>query len=291
VDLSTIITAAATIAAPFFIYIFAKFLKSESRKRLSKIRVKRINHENDPDLEKALDFYCDADFIPANERDDRGEIVRWIREIRDETEQGIAALIDYFLIAKGKGNICGILYAHYYLKSKMLFISYLIASTKYSERKDKIRGISSELLRYIKKRFKKELKDCRGIVFELRLDKHFESKSALFSGFAQQLEIPIRRIMINYVQPKVSLWNGSGIEEMAIYYGRIGRIFDREYLPRGEVIEILDFLYDEIYGDQFSTIESKDRQYKDHLRELYNKTILQLPENVPIKEVRSIPIN
>ena len=88
-----------------------------------RLRIRRIEKPNDPDLEAALDL--EHRHFGANVGEDIDDVRRWLRELREEKRKRINKWDEYRIILKHKGDVIATLYTSYCLKTKLLFLSYI----------------------------------------------------------------------------------------------------------------------------------------------------------------------
>lgn len=262
-------------------------LEKYKRWKRQQIEVKQITVADDPDLVPALELFEKA--IPENQRDMPEDIVRWLGEIQEETREGRCRWADYLLVARLERAVVGFLYAHYDLDTGLLLISYLVV--------DKLaRGArggraSAALLGHLLGQLRRRQKKCHGIVFELEYaggkskekDRERRARMHRFRGLAQTKGITVKEIQMDYRQPKLSLWEpGRREERQHLMFGRMNPPHLSNLAPRREVENVLDFVYNHIYGDQFADEPARDTEYRQYLKGLYQKCVAGLPENVPL---------
>lgn len=283
--LSAIFGAIAAIAAIVAVLIPLIYNKIKSRTR-TLIKVKRIQSTDDPDLLQALELYSRN--IPNNERDNPENIVRWLQEIQIETMAGKCKLKDYFLITKVREKVCGLLYAQYYPHSRLMFISYMVVDRDIPEAR--WCAASNALLRYLSHELHKTLKNCEGIVFELEYPKKEKKREQIltcrarirhFCALARMQNIVVKKIKIDYRQPKLSLWeNRYSEEKQALMYGRTRPPHIATTIPRDEVVKVLSFFYNDIYGDHFEDDPIRNTKFRHYLKKLYETMIRDLPDDI-----------
>lgn len=248
------------------------------------IRVRMIKEHRDPNLDLALDLltFRRRHQIPANERDDAEDIRRWVREVEEETRIGRCNLKDYFLVAKLKDKVLGFMYAHFYPRRGLAFISYIVNNPALAEGRN--REVTRKLVARLKRELTKKAKGCQGILFELQIDEETRSKNSRAEDFrqlARKEDVVLKEIRINYLQPKLSLWDTTCEEErLHLMYARIQQPYLVGSIPKDEIEKILEFIYSDIYGDQFEDDSKKNAEYRKYLEDLYTSTVARLPETV-----------
>lgn len=258
--------------------------------------VRWIKRADDPDLQPALHLLRTPPegaryWLAANQLDSDVEMVRWLQEVEHETREHRCRLIDYLIVSKLKTRrdtkICGVLYCHYYTDHKLMFISYIVVDSSIREARDG--RAAGEMLQFLLRRRKKELKDMEGIVFELESPgngkKHDEclGRWRRFQSLAQQQGIVVKRIDINYLQPQLSKWDDSYREErQLLMYGRTQPPPLGDKVRRDEVERVLSFTYRAVYGDCFEDHPAKDQEYRSYLDGLYAKSVAALKDEVSL---------
>lgn len=252
------------------------------------ICIKKVKSPDEPDLLVALEKFYQV--IPENELDPPETIVRWIQEVYDETKEGKCKLKDCFLIAKIKRKICGILYCQYYPDSRFFFISYIAIDKNMKLARECY--VSTAMIKYFTKHFKKEFKESEGIIFELEYPKSNEksrestclARKRRFFTIARMQNLAVKEIDIKYLQPKLTLWGDDYKEEKQfLMYARTRKPHLPDLISIQEVKKILQFVYLEIYGDHFENDPSKDKEYRKYLENLYKKVVSDLPEKIICK--------
>jgi transcriptional regulator with XRE-family HTH domain len=240
-----------------------------------KIEVRRIEDPSDPDLPPALDLYCER--IPDHLLREPDDIVRWLKEDLEAKREGTATVEDYFLIAKMRGEVCGLLYSHYYLRRRMMIIIVSkegVPGTHHS-------AISRALLEYLLRELSETLE---GVVAELESEEK-KSRMRLFRWWARINDVTIGEIKIDYLQPKLSLWDEDEQEEkLMLIYGRTRPPYLSipGMIPRSEVANVLDLIYNDSYGEAFEDDPVRDAEYRRYLKQLYERIVATLPEEVQV---------
>ena len=263
---------------------FSKFIRWIQRKEKNPyaFKVKHIKDIGGADLSAALDLY-EGRFLEYDsaQMDSKEDIIRWLSEANNKKQQ--ERLREDFFIATRKGRVVGGLYTQYYKKSRYLFISYLFV------KKGGDGPIGLHLAKYLKNFVKKELKECKGVLFEsisestgnklTKKDGHIRH----FRFIARQIGFKARQVVINYLQPKLSLWDGDSKERnLALLYVSLDDFQSSEFLPRSEVENILNFIYEDLYGDCFAYDESKDTEYRAYLKILSQRVMSVLPDQIQL---------
>lgn len=276
--------AASAVGIALGISRFVGWIRRK-RKRPHSIEIKHIRNVDDPDLTAALALY-DERIEDTNQKDGQDDIVRWLKESKSKGER--ARLREDFLVATRDGRVVGGLYAQYYSNWRLLFVSYLFVRKGVA--KDLEGTIAFHLVKYLRNLMGRKMKKCQGVLFEVEPKEDDRKGRAnkngrinLFRSMANQLGLKARQLEVNYLQPKLSLWDGTSEERrLVLLYVRLKEFPLTEWVPRDEVKRILSFVYEDLYGDCYMDSERKNQEYRDYLRNLYSKVTKDLPEQVPL---------
>ncbi|HKZ82845.1 MAG TPA: hypothetical protein VJ793_04220 [Anaerolineae bacterium] len=252
-------------------------------RRSQQVVVTRVVGPLGEDLVGALDLYERR--LPENERDSIDNIVRWQAEFEAGVKDNRTKFDDYLLIAKCGGQVCGLLYAQYYHRTRLLLVSYLISDDRIPQKHRIVPAIRKKLATILKT----ELAACAGIVFELehpdfsKRPRRCRGRQRLFTALALEMGMVVKRLGIDYKQPRLSLWDPSYSEEpqVLMYARRRAPALD-DSIPKGEVVHILDTLYNSWYGDCYEDNTERDSEYRAYLRSLFQNTVSQMPDRVPL---------
>lgn len=271
--------------------ILSKPLGRFVRRRLGSrdnVEIRRITSAKDQDIFQLIALY--ENNFPANERDDFETIIRWLEEVEAETLEGRCKLIDLFLVAKVGSRVIGWCYAHYYVASQFLFVSFLVVDREMTEAR---RGSATyKLLEFIAEELKrKQLRRCRGIIFEVEHpqavpeERQREAAARIrhFAALARAHGWIARTLQLNYLQPRLDIWSGQFQEQpLALMYIRTrGRQLSRD-ISRKEAKAIVGFIYNEVYGDHFEDDRQRDREFRTYLRQLHAQVTDDLPQRVAV---------
>src|SRR6266516_13539 len=189
------------LISALIIYIVARIWYILSRK--DKLHIKRLISPKDKDVSKLVEVY--EDLIDANSISPQADIKRWLDEYEKSRKDPKHTLEEYWLVAKLADRIVGFLFFQYYLDSKFLFISYFGADKSFL--KD-TRVTSDAILAEFRKRLNKELKECRGIIYETEsADGNLAERARIrkFKSYAKKLGFKAYEIGIDYMTPKLSI--------------------------------------------------------------------------------------
>ncbi len=272
----------------------------------SRVIVRKMVISHGRERESALQLFRNR--FPDNQRDNFENIVRWQQECERECQGNGERWLDYLLVAKTAGKVCGIFYGQYGRISRLLFVSYIASDKRLAHPGD----VMDAFGKYLKRLFRRELKKCTGLIFELELpddghgkrrgqerqlqrgdrrsgykthsqERHWRSgREELFRSVLRHQGIIIKRIGIKYRQPRLSLWDSKAKEEpQLLMYGRTQPPPVGSSLPKNEVVKIVNALYNEWYGDSYEDDAIRDVEYRAYLQGLYREMVAPLPNEVP----------
>jgi hypothetical protein len=251
----------------------------------SNLTVRRVLSPDDADLPEAYDLYCEG-IDNENECDSFAEIQRWLAEAEEERLAGTAKLDEYLLIAKLGTRVCGFFYGQYYPSHQMFLVGYLVIDP---QTLDSRRTTSIGIIEHLVCILKADHPECAGVVFEIALEPQKDprvrtAKEKLFAVHARTAaKIVVKRLEVEYRQPKLSLWDPSLTEERQhLIYGRFSGPPLAGYVSKQEASHVLDAVYNCWYADYFLNDESKDAEYRRYVQGMYEDTVSSLPAQVPL---------
>lgn len=233
------------------------------------VTVARIHNPEDAEVWQALRLYERR--IPATERDEPDDIVRWLQEVKDETKRGVCKLDDYFLVAHAGRDLAGFAYIQFYPATSLGFFSYLVVDDRVPEAR--YCNVTTELLREAR-RLLTHSRRCHAVIIEvdepaaLRGPRGREAAARIrhFKALARMVDCPLKSVSINYLQPKLALGDSMSAElKMRLMYAPLGANREPRRLHKRDVLDILDFLALCIYGDHFEHSLEQDRAYREYL--------------------------
>jgi hypothetical protein len=247
-----------------------------------RLRVRRITDPNDRDLERAFELYRRR--IPAyGVRDSTDDIIRWLREIREEHARGDFTLIQYLLVAMKGRCVDGFFYADYYPRTGLLLVAYLAANDETVDGRERA---TRAIGRFLKRALRRSLRDCRGIVFELEQPTpdtrdDWLARFRTFQRLARPFGITIKRLAVPYVQPRLSIWDDAYDElPQYLFYARTRPPPLGDTVPKQEVEKVLDTLYNVWYASSYEDEPERDTEYRAYLRRVFTRISSSLPAEV-----------
>jgi hypothetical protein len=253
--------------------------------RSSSLTVRRVLSPDDADLPEAYDLYC-VGIDNENECDSFTDIQRWLEEAEEGRQKGTAKLDEYLLIAKIDDKVCGFFYGQYYFSHQLFLVGYLVLDhTSLDSRRVTSIGIIEHLVRILKT----DHPACAGVVFEIALEPEKDprirtAREKLFAVHARTAaRLVLKRLEIEYRQPKLSLWDPSLTEERQhLVYGRFTEPPLPGHVSKQEATHVLDAVYNCWYGDCYLDDASKDAEYRQYVRAIYDDIVSSLPAQVPL---------
>jgi hypothetical protein len=283
---AAIIGAIAVLAAAVLPKIVERIQERRRDTSLRSVSVARIQHHADPDVFRALRLYERR--IPATERDDLDNIVRWLQEVQDESRRGVCKLEDYFLVARAGGDLAGFAYIQSYPTASLAFFSYMVVDDFVPEAR--YCRVSTELLQQTHRLLARSGR-CRAVVLEvdeptvLRGPRARQAAARIrhFKALARMAGCPLKSLSIDYYQPRLAVGQSGEAEvQMRLMYSPFHAARDPRRLHRRDVAEILDFLATCIYGDHFEHNLELDRAYREYLNDWKARMIQAVPEVVEL---------
>jgi hypothetical protein len=256
------------------------------RTRLTTHLIEDFRHN---DLEHAFDLYTQR--IPADERFEPTDIIRWLRQSQQQAKDRTNASGDYFLTAKSGRRVCGFILFHYYYKERLAFFAYFaVAKGKHlSDGHDlAARSLMAQANRLFSKR--RELMNCEGFVLEVDDPRRAESKKVAterlarirrFCMLAEAQGFTLRAFDIDYKQPRLNHINDNSSEKtMLLMYARNGSQLSKSSVALREVRKLLKFIYLTVYPESYSEIDEENKVYRLYLKNLYSQEAEALSQPV-----------
>ena len=191
--------------------IIDDWLNSKQRVWLNPVVTHIVRDPRDPDLARALELY--AKKIPEDQRCSEDDMIRWVGENAEKRRLGIAALTDWFIVAKVRHRVCGFLLFHYSNIANLALIAYMVVGNTPGAQ---VNAVSTALGAKVRKLLQreKELKECRGFVIEVEDPrkenngrKRIEALARIrrFCTLAETQQLTLRALDFDYKQPLLSL--------------------------------------------------------------------------------------
>ncbi len=237
-------------------------------------------------LSDALDIYEHEERIPYEEKDSSGDIVRWLREVRDETRLGNCKLDDFFLVARTTTRALGMAYAHLYPSVEMAFFSYFVVLKSDSASVGHLTSesrVSNRLLDELSVQLMRTQK-CKAVVTEVdepdiindeAPKKIAKARIKILRRLASRQNMLLYSIRIPYRQPILDIEDidDPSAQEKPL---RLMIVLPQTYvngriMARHQLREVLDFLAEFIYGDQYEDDDENDAKYRAYLKKWKEK--------------------
>ena len=257
------------------------------RTLLNPVVVKLVRDTDDPDLDAALDLY--AKRIPDDQRFESADIVRWIREDGIARRTSPGAPTDWFVVAKMRRRVCGLILLHYYPSTQLALFAYMVVANTPGVQFDAVSGtLSSSISRLLAKR--KELRGYKGFVLEVEdprkekaQRKQTESLARVrrFCTLAEMQGFSLRAFDIDYKQPRLSLDDAKSVERpMLLLSARNRQGASSTDVQRDEVKEVLSFIYTNVYPEGYSSDLAENQAYREYCTALRDREVAALPDKV-----------
>jgi hypothetical protein len=284
--LVALIGATATIVATSITLLVQARRQRKKALKGRKVKVGRITDPGAPDVAVALRLFERC--IPSEERDSPDDIVRWLVEVQGETREGICKLSDFFLVAHVGDRLAGFAYLQFYPSFSLGYFSYLVIDTDISEAREC--HVSTALLQNAHRLLFKGKLDCKGIILEVDepavLDGKDKARAAArirhFQTLSRQLGFPLKTVSLGYLQPCLSIDANSEGYPMRLMYAVRDPSTEPSRITKKEMIQILRFLSDAIYGDHFAHRVDWDQKYRSYLASWREKLVQGIGEVVDL---------
>jgi len=141
-----------------------------------------------------------------------------------------------------------------------------------------------------------EMKDCKGIVLEVQapspkidFQENSERKARirLFKETAKRLNYRMYEVGIDYLQPQMEIGSEDEFEEekMVLLYAPVkDTVPYNKKISKDKVLEILTFIYLQIYRPTFRHEPEKDYEYQVYLNSLLRDYDSNLPKLISLKD-------
>jgi hypothetical protein len=208
-------------------------------------RPRRITKHKDKDLEGFFEIY--EHLIPDNERESLVEITRFIKENEEDRQNKNLKYEEFFIIAKIRQRVVAFLYFTYYHTTKYAFINYLGVDKQVDNAR---KSASAIIIKKLKSLLNRSLKECKGIIFEIdkpnstltqRQRRRRQARRDRFEHYAQDNELKVYELPIEYIQPKLSAKDRTEYseEDMLLMYVPIANKPIHDKIPKQEMMDIL----------------------------------------------------
>lgn len=250
------------------------------------VTVERVIDANAPSVLPALNLFSRR--IPEDERFPAEDIIRWLIEDQQQDKGSAIQSRECFLIARTQTRVCGFLLMHYYFRHRLAFLAYLVTEKEIRLERGKI---AARILEYMSQLLEHddELKECEEFMLEVddprhatteRIRRHRTARIELFCAIAQARGFKLRALDINYRQPLLHIPEPGdrGREQPMLLMYASKKVAPE--LPVDKVVQLLRFVYLELYPNGFSTIPKENELYCAYLEDFCAKQIARLPLKV-----------
>ncbi len=239
----------------------------------------------DPDLRVALALYNKS--FPEDQRCDEADMVRWVREdARHRKQLKYPDLTDWYIVAKYKRVVCGLVVFHYSRLSGLGLIAYMVTEKKPGLAANDISAaLGARVARLFRRR--RELRGCKGFVVEVEDPREASTKRKRderlarirrFCTLAETQELSLRAFEFDYKQPRLSLERDDAERRMLLLSARYQGNTNEILSARTEAIECLKFVLTEIYPDGYDIDLQQCEAYRKYCAELMQREVASLPD-------------
>ncbi|MBV6449680.1 MAG: hypothetical protein MHPDNHAH_00392 [Anaerolineales bacterium] len=260
-------------------------------KSRTSIRVKRIKKSSDKDVEGFIYLY--NKLIDESVRIDSAEIIRWVDEDRVLRKLETHNYLHYLLVGKLKGEVVSFLKTMYSRDSRYMFIAYYGIETE-NETARKL--AAPAMMKSLAKLIRSEMKECKGVICEVEApapgldyseNQKRKARIKLFKETARRLNYRLFEIVIEYLQPQMEVDEDSDFQEekMILLYAPVTdpTPFNKR-IAKEKVMEVLTFIYLQIYRPTFRHDPDKDFAYQSYLNSLLRQYESELPKSISVKD-------
>jgi hypothetical protein len=255
------------------------------------------------DVEKITDFEVQKDRIndaiavyeeriPSDERYDHEMMVDLVRR-HLSTEFGPTWML-HFLVARYGARCVGMLICYEDIRRNFAFIAYLATRNPRMPGKNP-RAVSWKLAEsLLEERRRLGMSNPPRFLFEvdhpaLTQDKKERrlrlGRLRVFDRLAPFSALHLRALDLPYMQPTLESPLTESRKQLLLCYAAPGL---NATLPKSETIELLTWVYTELYGDDIFEERSTRAAYKKKIHELLDSIVQKLPEQIPLLRYREL---
>jgi hypothetical protein len=259
-----------------------------SARWLGPVVVRRVLKPTDSDLHSALYLYEQK--LSGDFRFESADIIRWIAEDQDHRSRGDDGPRDYFLVAKHKRKVRAFILFHYYPTRKTAFLAYMVSEPSSGlQSNDLSHALATEIGGRIAR--DKRLRECKRLLFEVEDPRlavrskqlHDVARIQRFCALAASQNFVLRAFDFEYLQPALSVpGSGQPPEQRLLLLSAKAKRNDDEGSIHSEVLEMLNFVYLDLYPEGFSDIPEEQDAYRLYCRELHDRVVAKLPTKIGI---------
>jgi hypothetical protein len=263
------------------------------------VQIRRIYNTRDKDFGKFSHLFKQK--IRLELRESPEDVGQWLDDFEHDNKYSDPPLREYLLVAKYDQEVVGFLFFEYSFKTQFLYIDFLGAkgnegNTDYSE-------LTPPLVKECYKIIKKEMKQCRLILFEVDDEKDPNlteeqrqdaiAKKRLFGSYIlnnhfKNLSLKAFEICIDYYQPPLHNENRKHIiQNLVIIPLDWGPIAEDKTISKQQLVDIMNFLFFEVY-DPLSDDRYLGKDYHLTLTSYFNNIINNVPEKIKLKQLTRI---
>jgi hypothetical protein len=265
------------------------FLTNYLRERWkNRLHIKQITKSNDKDLFKFYDLY--ETVFREEVRISSEQFANWIDiDKKDSTTKKVS---HFHFVCKRGSDVIGFLKVMYCWENDLLFIAYYAIDKKDSQARELA---STTMIKHIEKMLKKKIPKCKGIVFELEdidsgtteeINTERKARIRLFKSAVKSRGHCAYEIECNYIQPQIKIDERDSSTDLPLVLMYISLYQDCSIslkLNKIEVMNILNFIYMNIYLPYFNHSGEDASKSEEHMLELLEAYHKNLPSRVPLK--------
>lgn len=261
------------------------FLTTYLRERWkNRLRIKLLKNPKDKDLYKFYELY--ESIFNEEVRISSEQFANWV-------ENDYSNSINHFhFVCKRGSNVVGFLKAIYSKEYDLLFIAYYGIDKKDSQARELA---AATMIEHLEKFIKKKLPKCKGLVFEVEdidssksedINNERKARIRLFKSAIKARGHCAYEISCNYIQPQIKIDERDSTTELSLVLMYVSFNKDcsvKMKLNKTEVIDIIYFIYFNIYLPYFIKCGDNAETWENRLLELIDEYHKNLPVRVPLK--------
>ncbi|MGD9722123.1 MAG: toll/interleukin-1 receptor domain-containing protein [Pirellulales bacterium] len=252
-----------------------------------RIDVKLARDCESQDVIEALWLYDER--IPEQERFSADDILRWLRDDRDNPRRADLGPSDLMFIATMRKKVCGLALLHYMPQDSLAFVAYMASKKGVRDREG--RFVSRRLIDEVAAEFSRdsELRKCGLFLTEVDDPRHLASgrhqaealaRIKLFSLLAQARGFSLRIVGIDYRQPLLHVpKRRNQALEVPMLLMVASKNASNEFQHQ-EVIRLLTFIHERLYPEGFSDDPAQVKAYRAYLTKLLVEQVKRLPKSI-----------
>lgn len=239
----------------------------------NRISIKRIESSSDDYVAGVVDLY--KQHFPDDGTNYSPDEVVEMMDAKFE-ERRIAEAENINLAAVLKNEVLGFIFCHFYPESRKAIVSYIAVKGGIAIH----RKTSLELIKRLKKILTKN-NQCDSLFFEIQGFDTNKGLRRLFTDRADSIALKVRKFVFDYQCPKISMAEGAHEAPFSLFCVGLREDFP-DLISKQKMIEVLEFIYLECYGDLYPISDELFYKHREHLKEIVDNYEKTLPDLIPV---------